>query len=75
MFEYKDRPGVLAAITETLARHKVNILDVRAPQDKETCTSLAVLMLDRPIDKAVVDEVKEKIGAIRAVAMSSSMPT
>jgi len=50
MVEYDDAPGVLASITTILARHHINILDIRAPQSQDKVTTLAILMLDSSVD-------------------------
>jgi D-3-phosphoglycerate dehydrogenase len=48
LVEYKDRPGVLAAITQIIAKHGNNITDIRAPQVRSTTTPFAPLGITNP---------------------------
>lgn len=68
LIEYKDRPGVLASITDIIGKRGVNILDIRAPQDKENGLALAVCILDSALPKDALAEIKETVGATKALS-------
>jgi len=70
LIEYCDRPGVLATITQIISAAGINVVDIRAPQDKVTGLSLAVCILDKPLPQATLDEIKAAVGATKAVALS-----
>jgi D-3-phosphoglycerate dehydrogenase len=74
LVEYKDRPGVLAAITQIIAKHDNNVTDIRAPQDKESGKSLAVLKLAKPLSDVAVEEIKKAVDASKAVCINISSP-
>ena len=64
---YEDRPGVLAKITGVMAKHAINIDDMRAPHDTKTGESMAVLKVNRPVSQVMLDEITEATSARRAV--------
>ena len=64
---YEDRPGVLAKITGVMAKHEINIDDMRAPHDSRTGESMAVLKVNRPVSPMMLDEITEATDARRAV--------
>jgi D-3-phosphoglycerate dehydrogenase len=70
MVEYADRPGVLATVTQIIAKYGINIKDVRAPQDTEVGHALAIFLLEtseKGMPANVVKEIKDAVGAVRAV--------
>jgi D-3-phosphoglycerate dehydrogenase len=69
---YDDEAGMLAQITGVLARHEINIEDIRCPHNPETGRSLAILKVNRSVSKAVTDEIISESGASHAVAFSFS---
>ena len=62
-FLYQDRPGVLGAIGNQLAEHQVNIEDIRQPHDPESGQSLAIIKLDKPISRELVEQIGKAIEA------------
>lgn len=72
LIEYTDRPGVLASITQIIAKNNVNVLDIRAPQDAEAGLALAVFKLDAALPSEALDEIKASVDATKAVAVNIS---
>jgi D-3-phosphoglycerate dehydrogenase len=70
LVQYADKPGMLAKITDIIAQQDVNIVDVRAPQDKESGDSLAVLILDGPLSQDTLENIKKTCHASKAVAFT-----
>lgn len=70
LIEYKDRPGVIASITKIIAAHGVNVTDIRAPQDKESGLSLAVLKLDAKLSNEATAEIKAAVDATKCVNLT-----
>jgi hypothetical protein len=54
---YEDRPGVLAKITGVMARHDINIDDIRAPHDPRSGKSMAVLKVNQPATREMIKEI------------------
>lgn len=81
MVVYRDKPGMLAKITTVIARHGINIVDIRAPQDLKSGNSMAVLKVEQEIGQMavlkvnqvvtpeVLDEIVRESGAIKAVSL------
>ncbi len=67
---YQDQPGILAKITGVMARHDINIDDIRAPHDPQTGDSMAVLRVNKAVSQAILDEVVAESGAKKGVALS-----
>lgn len=65
-FIYDDRPGVLAQIGTALAREGINIEDVRNPHHSKYNQSLAILKVNRPVAKKLLDEIRDSIQASSA---------
>jgi len=63
LFVYRDRPGVLARISARLAEAGVNIDDVRNPHDSKGRQSIALLKINQPVAKQVVNAIAEEIEA------------
>lgn len=58
LVEYKDTVGVIAAITQVLARYNVNVLDIRAPSDMHSGRSVCMLQLDQAVEKETVKDIE-----------------
>jgi len=58
LVEYKDTVGVIAAITQVLARYNVNVLDIRAPSDMRSGRSVCMLQLDQSIENETVKDIE-----------------
>lgn len=63
---YQDQPGMLAKITGVMARHSINIDDIRAPHDKLTGESMAALKVNKPVIQLVLDEILAESGFKKA---------
>ena len=63
VFEYKDRPGVIAAISKALASADVNIEDMRNPHNPSTGNSLALLAINKPVSEELVSKIAGEIQA------------
>ena len=69
MFLYDDRPGVLGAIGNRLAKAGVNIEDVRNPHDAKTNRSLAIMKINVKASDELVREISSEIKAISAFSI------
>lgn len=69
LVEYQDQPGMLAKISAVIAKHGINIEDVRAPQDRKGGKSLAVLKVNQCVSAAVVEELATAVSAVKAVSL------
>lgn len=65
-FQYRDRPGVIAAISKRLADANINIEDMRNPHDTASGDSLAVLSVNDPVDDALVQAIARETQASMA---------
>ncbi|NCC51735.1 MAG: ACT domain-containing protein [Spartobacteria bacterium] len=63
VFSYKDRPGVLGQIAAALADADINIDDVRNPHDSKGSKSIALLKVNKPVDRQVVQNIAAQIEA------------
>jgi len=63
IFTYRDRPGVLGRIGARLAEAGINIDDVRNPHDSKGEKSLALLKVNQPVPKDVVQKIGQEIDA------------
>lgn len=68
---YKDRPGVLAAITTALAEKNINIDNAHVPRDLAGETAMACLKTNKPVSREIVDMLAKQIDA--TVAFSTSL--
>lgn len=68
-FLYEDRPGVIGTIGVKLAAANVNIEDMRNPHDPRTNRSLAILKVDQPVSRDVIDEIHREIEAVAAFSI------
>lgn len=62
-FLYQDRPGVLGAIGQALAKRGINIEDVRNPHDLRTNRSLAIIKVDQNVPEDLTEEIRQEIKA------------
>lgn len=67
---YADKPGMLASITSVIAKHGININDIRCPFDPASGKSIAVLKVNQPANQPILDEILQKSGADKAVRIS-----
>jgi D-3-phosphoglycerate dehydrogenase len=68
--EYADKPGVLGKIAGLLGRAKINIIDVRAPQDLAREHALAAIKTDRPVPAEMIAEIAKSVHALNAFTYS-----
>jgi len=68
-FQYKDRPGVIAAISRRLADADINIEDMRNPFDKASGESLAILNVNTAVDPALIASLGQEINATMSQAI------
>jgi D-3-phosphoglycerate dehydrogenase len=54
---YHDQPGMIARIASTMARHEINIDDIRSPHDPKTGDSLAVLKVNKAVPQEAIDDI------------------
>jgi D-3-phosphoglycerate dehydrogenase len=59
---YEDCPGKLAAISAVVAKHKINIEDIRCPQDSHG-RAIAVLKVDQPVPADALAEIRSQANA------------
>ena len=64
---YGDKPGMLAKISSVIARYNVNINDIRCPFDPKTGDSIAILKVNKIVDREILDEILNDSGANKAV--------
>ena len=68
--EYKDAPGVIARIAGILGEKKINIIDIRAPQDPASGNSLSVIKTNAAIPDEMIGKIRESVDACRAFQFS-----
>jgi D-3-phosphoglycerate dehydrogenase len=61
--EYKDEPGVIGKIASLLGKNKINIVDLRAPQNINGDRALAVMKTNVPVSEEIMREIKELVKA------------
>lgn len=66
---YRDRPGVIAAVTQIIASAGVNIAQMTVRRREKGDEALMVVEVDQPLDKAVTDAV----GAIEQVYLARAI--
>jgi D-3-phosphoglycerate dehydrogenase / 2-oxoglutarate reductase len=69
MFLYDDRPGVLGAIGNRLAKAGINIEDVRNPHDPKTNRSLAIMKVNQKASDELIREIGAEIRSIAAFSI------
>jgi D-3-phosphoglycerate dehydrogenase len=60
---HDDRPGVIAAISDLLAKKDVNIAGIQLGRDKPRGRAVMIMQIDEPIADALIAEIREKIHA------------
>ena len=68
--EYTDKPGVLGKIAGILGHAKINIVDVRAPQDQSREHALAAIKTDQPVPEAMIAEIAKNVHAVNTFTYS-----
>ena len=68
--EYKDEPGVIGRIAGILGEKNINIVDIRAPQDLERNSSLAVIKTNVAVPADLIGKIKEEVKAEKAFSFS-----
>ena len=66
LIENIDRPGMIAAYSTILGKHRINIADMSLARNKEGGTALTILTLDSPPSAEVIAEL-EKIEGIKRI--------
>ncbi|MBR3084844.1 MAG: hypothetical protein IKH04_00430 [Kiritimatiellae bacterium] len=64
---YKDRPGVIAAISRRIADMGINIEDMRNPHDPKTGRSLVILKLSQAVDEKALAGIAAEVSAESAL--------
>ena len=65
VFSYTDRPGIVATYGSLLGGAGVNIAGLQIARDEKKGTALSVLSIDAPVDEALVERLRDAIGADR----------
>lgn len=67
---YDDQPGMLAKISSVVARHTINIIDIRCPFDPKSGESIAILKVNQEVDQNIISEIQHESGANKVVFLS-----
>lgn len=70
LFIYKDRPGVIGQIGQSLASAKVNIDDMRNPHDLSEEYSLALMRVSKPVSEEIVTRISCEIDALHSSSIT-----
>ncbi len=65
LIENQDRPGMIAAYSTILGKHKINIADMSLSRNKEGGTALTLLTLDSTPSQTVIAELESIEGISR----------
>jgi len=57
--EHHDQPGVIAAVSQILARHGANVASMEVSREMRGARALMVLETDQPVDAATVTEIAQ----------------
>ena len=68
--EYKDATGIIGKIASILGANSINIIDIRAPQDLERSSSLAVIKTNVAVPADLIDRIREEVKAEKAFSFS-----
>ena len=68
--EYSDAPGVIGKIASILGEEKINIIDIRAPQNIKADKALAVIKTNTPASDELVAKIAKEINAINVFTVS-----
>jgi L-serine dehydratase len=55
--EHNDQPGVIAAVSDVLARHGANVASMEVSREMRGARALMVLETDQPVDADTVSEI------------------
>jgi D-3-phosphoglycerate dehydrogenase len=58
-FTNNDKPGVIGAIGSVLGRCSVNIAGMHLGREHEGGKALALLLVDNPVDKEVIEQFRQ----------------
>ena len=70
LFIYKDRPGVIGKIGQSLALAKVNIDDMRNPHDLSQEYSLALMRVSEAVPNDIVENIAQEIDALHSSSIT-----
>ena len=57
--EHNDQPGVIAAVSQVLARHGANVASMEVSREMRGARALMVLETDQPVDDTTIAEVAQ----------------
>lgn len=63
VFEYADRPGVVASLGQILGEHTINIAGMQVSQNTKEGRALAVLAIDSALPAGVLESISEAVEA------------
>ncbi|NKX49784.1 ACT domain-containing protein, partial [Arthrobacter deserti] len=63
VFNYEDRPGVIGALGRLLGEADINIAGMQVSRNEDSKQALALLTVDSSVPQAVVDRLRETVGA------------
>jgi len=64
--EYGDAPGVIGKIASILGSEKINIIDIRAPQNCNADKALAVIKTNIPTSEKIIQKIASDVNAANA---------
>ena len=64
--EYCDAPGMIGKIASILGNNKINIIDIRAPQNCNADKALAIIKTNVPVEKSIIEKISKKVDAVNA---------
>ncbi|MEI7435357.1 MAG: 3-phosphoglycerate dehydrogenase family protein [bacterium] len=70
LFQYPDRPGVVAQISAALAVSQINIEDIRHSHNPKNDQSMCLMRVNKPVSEEIVRRVSAEIGACIAAAVT-----
>lgn len=68
--QYKDRPGVLAKITASIAEADINIEDIHAPRSSDGSSAMAMLITDKATPQSIVEKIQNNVSPYKTVSIS-----
>ncbi|WP_300345471.1 phosphoglycerate dehydrogenase [Nesterenkonia sp.] len=66
VFEYDDRPGVVASLGKILGEHQINIAGMQVSQNTKAGRALAVLAIDSALPAGVLETISTEVDAALA---------
>ena len=70
LFIYKDRPGVIGKIGQSLADAEINIDDMRNPHDLSQEYSLALMRVSKTVPNNIVEAIAQDINALHSSSIT-----